>query len=150
MSAQPFSTPIDAMLVDDCEGDIRLTREALREGSLQVRLSVARDGIEALALLRGESPGARIERPDLIVMDLNMPRMDGRELLGALDADPELKMIPVIVLTTSAAAGDIRRCYGLHANCYIIKPIDFESFARVVRSMQEFWFGVVRLPGREE
>lgn len=142
------SRPFEALLVDDCEGDARLAREALRDGSHCVRLSLARDGLEALALLRREGPHASAPRPDLILMDLNMPRMDGLELLAALDADPDLNRIPVIVLTTSAARGDVLRCYELHASCYIVKPIDFEQFARVMESVQEFWFERVTLPGR--
>jgi len=141
--------PMEALLVDDCEGDIRLTREALREAEIPVRLSVARDGIEALALLRREIGFAEAPRPDLIVMDLNMPRMSGRELLAALGADPDLRIIPVIVLTTSNSRKDIRCCYALDANCYIIKPIDFDSFERALRSMQEFWFKTATLLPQE-
>lgn len=134
--------PIDILLVEDNEGDIRLTVEALKEGKVRNRLEVARDGVEALERLRNGS------RPDLILLDLNLPRMDGRELLGVIKEDPELRRIPVVVLTTSKAEEDIIRTYDLHANCYITKPVDLEQFIAVVKSIDDFWLTIVRLPSR--
>ena len=136
------TTPIEILLVEDNPADVRLTQEALREGKVKNNLSVARDGEEALAFLRRE--GA--PRPDLILLDLNLPRRDGREVLKEIKDDPQLRMIPVVVLTTSAAEGDILKSYALHANCYITKPVDLEQFITVVKSIDDFWLTIVRLP----
>jgi CheY-like chemotaxis protein len=140
------NTPIEILLVEDNPGDVRLTREALRDGKVRNNLKVARDGLEALAMLRREGDYAGMPRPDLILLDLNMPRMDGREVLMELKNDPELRVIPVVVLTTSKADEDILRTYELNANCYITKPVDLAQFIHVVRSIEDFWLTVVRLP----
>ena len=134
--------PIEILLVEDNAADVRLTQEALQEGKVRNNLTVARDGVEALEIL--QRPGA--PRPDLILLDLNLPRKDGREVLATLKTDPALKHIPVVVLTTSGAEVDILKSYQLHANCYITKPVDLEQFVNVVRSIDEFWLTVVKLP----
>jgi two-component system, chemotaxis family, response regulator Rcp1 len=136
----------EILLVEDNPGDVRLTREALREADLDYALAVARDGVEALARLRGEGEHAGAARPDLVLLDLNLPRMDGREVLAAVKADPELCDIPVIVLSSSEAEMDVRGAYQLHANCYICKPVDLDGFIAVVRAIDAFWFTTVRLP----
>jgi CheY-like chemotaxis protein len=132
---------IEILLVEDSEADVRLTMEALKEGKLRNTVYVAHDGEAAMAFLR--DPARR--RPDLILLDLNLPGMDGREVLAEVKADPELAVIPVVVLTTSQAEEDILRTYQLHANCFITKPVDLNQFMRVVQSIEEFWFTVVRL-----
>jgi CheY-like chemotaxis protein len=137
---------VEVLLVEDNPGDVRLTREALKEGSVRSRLHVARDGVEALAFLRRQGEHAGVPRPDLILLDLNLPRKDGREVLTEIKADATLRQIPVVVLTSSRAEEDIRRSYDLHANCYIAKPVELDRFIHVVRSIEEFWFNVVELP----
>ncbi len=146
MSEPTSIKPVDILLVEDNPGDVRLTREALKEGKVLNTLSVVADGVEALAFLRREERYATAARPDLILLDLNLPRMDGRELLAVIKADAELRRIPVVILTTSAAEQDILKSYNLHANCYITKPVDLEQFIAVVRSVEDFWFTIVRLP----
>ena len=138
--------PIEILLVEDNPADVRLTQEALREGKVKNSLNVARDGAEALAFLRREGPYSGAPRPDLILLDLNLPKKDGREVLAEIKADDELKMIPVVVLTTSSAELDILKSYSLHANCYITKPVDLEQFVTVVKAIDDFWLTVVRLP----
>ena len=138
---------LEILLVEDNPGDVRLTREALREGSIDNHLSVARDGVEALAFLRRQGEFVNANRPDMILLDLNLPRKDGREVLAEIKVDEELRRIPVVVLSTSQDEQDIARSYDLHANCYIAKPVDLEQFIGVVRSIEEFWLGVVKLPG---
>ena len=138
--------PIEILLVEDNPGDVRLTTEALAEAKVRNRLSVARDGVEALQYLRREPPFEAATRPDIILLDLNMPRMDGREVLQELKADALLSSIPVVVLTTSESEEDVLRSYQLHASCYITKPVDLEQFLKVVRSVEDFWLTVVRLP----
>ncbi len=138
--------PIEILLVEDNPGDVRLTQEALREGKVKNNLHVARDGVEALAFLRREGVHKDAARPDLVLLDLNLPRKDGREVLAEIKADPNLKMLPVVVLTTSSAENDIVNTYSLHANCYITKPVDLEQFVKVVKSIDDFWLTVVRLP----
>ena len=140
------ATPIEILLVEDNIGDVRLTQEALREGKVKNNLTVARDGEEALKMLRREGEHASIPRPDLILLDLNLPRRDGREVLQEIKADEQLRMIPVVVLTTSSAEADILKSYQLHANCYITKPVDLEQFISVVKSIDDFWLTIVRLP----
>lgn len=137
---------IEILLVEDNPGDARLTREALRDGKVRNNLSVVVDGVEAMAFLRREGPYAGAQRPDLILLDLNLPRKSGREVLAEVKSDPELARIPVVVLTTSKADEDVAKAYEYHANCYITKPVDFEEFNTVVRSIEEFWFTIVRLP----
>ncbi len=138
--------PIEILLVEDNPADVRLTEEALREGKVKNRLAVARDGQEALEFLRRQGKFANATRPDLILLDLNLPRKDGREVLAEIKNDDDLKLIPVVVLTTSSAEQDILKSYKLHANCYITKSVDLEQFVSVVRSIDDFWLTVVRLP----
>ncbi|HSN27793.1 MAG TPA: response regulator [Kofleriaceae bacterium] len=138
--------PIEILLVEDNAADVRLTEEALKEGKVRNNLHVARDGMEALEFLRRQGKYANATRPDLILLDLNLPRRDGREVLAEIKDDPELKLIPVVVLTTSSAEADILKSYKLHANCYITKPVDLEQFVSGVKSIDDFWLTVVRLP----
>jgi two-component system, chemotaxis family, response regulator Rcp1 len=138
--------PIEILLVEDNPADVRLTQEALKEGKVRNNLHIARDGIEAIEFLRRIGKFANATRPDLILLDLNLPRKDGREVLADIKADPELKSIPVVVLTTSSAEADIFKIYKLHANCYITKPVDLDQFVKVVKSIDDFWLTVVRLP----
>lgn len=148
MTSEDSGRPIEILLVEDNPGDVRLTIEALKEGKVRNNLSVARDGVEALAFLRREGPHAKASRPDLILLDLNLPKKDGREVLEEIKKDAVLRRIPVVVLTTSKAEEDILRTYDLHANCYINKPVDLEQFISVVRSIDDFWLSVVRLPSK--
>lgn len=141
-----FGVPIEILLVEDSPGDVRLTVEALRDGKVLNNLSVARDGVEALAFLRREGPHAAAPRPDLILLDLNMPKKDGREVLAEIKNDDSLRRIPVVILTTSQAEQDIVKSYDLHANCYITKPVDFDQFISVVQSVEDFWLTMVKLP----
>ncbi len=143
------ATPIDILLVEDNPGDARLTREAFKDGKLLNVLHHVEDGVEALAFLRQEKPYGAVPRPDLILLDLNLPRMDGREVLAAIKSDESLKRIPVVVLTTSDDDRDVLRAYNLHANCYITKPVRLERFLEVVRSIEEFWLSIVRLPPQD-
>jgi chemotaxis family two-component system response regulator Rcp1 len=138
--------PIEILLVEDSLGDVELTREALRESKVRNRLHVVNDGEQALEFLRGQGCYAHVPRPDLILLDLNLPRRNGREVLQEIKNDEQLKAIPVVVLTTSRAEEDILRSYKLHANCYVTKPVDLEKFFYVIRSIEQFWFTVVRLP----
>jgi CheY-like chemotaxis protein len=138
--------PIEVLLVEDDAGDVLMTREALREGKVLNRLSVVTDGVEALDYLRGQEPFADATRPDLILLDLNLPRRDGRQVLEDVKGDPDLRRIPIVVLTTSEAEEDVLRSYDLHANAYVTKPVDFERFVEVIRQIDEFFISVVRLP----
>jgi chemotaxis family two-component system response regulator Rcp1 len=140
--------PIEILLVEDNAGDVRLTREALREGHVRNNLTVARDGAEALAMLRHEPLFGEAPRPDLVLLDLNLPKGDGRQVLTEMKNDPDLRRIPVVVLTTSKAEEDVLRSYDLHANSYITKPVDFDQFITMVRSIEAFWLTVVTLPGK--
>jgi len=133
-------------LVEDNPGSVRLTQEALRDGKLHHHMSVVEDGVEAMAFLRREGQYQSAERPDLILLDLNLPRKDGREVLAEIKEDSSLKRIPVVVLTTSNAKQDILKAYDLHANCYITKPVDLEHFFNLVRAIEDFWLRVVKLP----
>ncbi len=142
--------PVELLLVEDSPGDVRLTMEALKEGRVINNLTVVHDGEEAIALLRRQGKYANATRPDLILLDLNLPRKSGLELLAEIKADPSLQQIPVVVLTTSRAEQDILRTYELHANCYIVKPVDLDQFIDVVQSIKSFWLAVVVLPPREE
>jgi len=138
--------PVDILLVEDSPTDVLLAQEALEHAKVLNKLHVVSDGVEALDFLRRRGQFADAVRPDLILLDLNLPRKDGREVLQEIKADEDLKRIPVVVLTTSKAEEDILRAYGLHANCYVSKPVDFEQFAFVVRAIESFWFSVVSLP----
>ncbi|MGW6132051.1 response regulator [Cellulomonas sp. NPDC055163] len=139
---------IDVLLVEDDPGDVLMTREAFEDNKVANRLAVVSDGVSALAYLRKEGEHADAPTPDLILLDLNLPRMDGREVLQALKQDDDLRSIPVVVLTTSEAEEDVLRSYSLHANAYVTKPVDFERFIDVVRQIDEFFVSVVRLPTR--
>lgn len=141
-------TGIEVLLVEDDPGDVLMTREAFEEHKVANRLSVVSDGVSAMAFLRREGEHAGAPRPDLVLLDLNLPRMDGREVLAAVKADEELRHIPVVVLTTSEAEEDVLRSYSLHANAYVTKPVDFERFIEVVRQIDDFFVSVVRLPRR--
>jgi CheY-like chemotaxis protein len=146
MTPVPASRPVEILLVEDNPGDVRLTREALKEGKVRNNLYVAADGVKALEFLRREGEHADAVRPDLILLDLNLPRKDGREVLGEIKADPSLRHIPVVILTSSEAEQDIARAYDLHANCYVSKPVDLDQFIHVVKSIEDFWFSIVKLP----
>ncbi len=148
MSSQLKKT-IEILMVEDNPGDVRLTREALRDAKVRNNVSVVGDGVEALAFLRREGRYANMAHPDVILLDLNLPKKDGREVLAEIKADPVLRRIPVIVLTTSQAEQDIVKSYDLHANAYISKPVDLEQFIVVVKSIKEFWFEIVKLPQEE-
>ncbi len=139
--------PIEVLLVEDDEGDVLMTREALDEGKVLNRLNVVGDGVEALDYLRRRGRHAAATRPDLILLDLNLPKRDGRQVLADIKNDPELRRIPVVVLTTSEAEEDVLRSYDLHANAYVSKPVDFDRFVGVVQQIDEFFISVVRLPG---
>jgi CheY-like chemotaxis protein len=138
--------PVEILLVEDNPGDVRLTKEALKEGKLLNRLSVVGDGIEAMAFLRREGKFADSARPDMILLDLNLPKKSGLEVLAEVKADQDLRRTPVVVLTTSQAEQDIVKSYNLYANCYISKPVDLAQFMNVIQSIEEFWLTIVKLP----
>jgi CheY-like chemotaxis protein len=140
---------IEVLLVEDSPGDVRLTREAFKDAKVLINLNVASDGVEAMAFLKREGEHARAPRPDLILLDLNLPKKDGREVLEEIKQSPELMSIPVVVLTTSGSEEDVLRSYRLHANCYITKPVGLEGFLKVVNSIDNFWLSIVKLPKQE-
>lgn len=146
MNASMPLHPIEILLVEDNPGDVRLTRETLKQTKVLNRLSVAEDGVKALDFLRLKGEYARAPRPDLILLDLNLPKKSGREVLAEIKSDPQLRTIPVVVLTTSKAEEDIVKSYELHANCYISKPVELDGFLTVVKSIENFWLSVVKLP----
>lgn len=146
MGSEPVGHPVDILLVEDNPGDVRLTREALNGAKVWNKLHVVTDGVEALAYLRQHGQYAGMPRPDLILLDLNLPKKDGREVLAEIKTDPSLRRIPVVILTTSRAEVDILKSYDLHANCYITKPVDLEQFISVVQEIKEFWLTIVKLP----
>lgn len=148
MSSDEMGRPIEILLVEDSDTDVLLTREAFHDAKIRNVLHVVEHGEDALAFLRNEGTYTDAPRPDLILLDLNLPRMNGRELLAKIKADEGLKPIPVVVLTTSKQEEDIIESYSLHANCYITKPVDFEKFTGVVGKIEQFWFTVVTLPPR--
>lgn len=148
MNVPSSINPLDVLLVEDNPGDVRLMKEALQDDKLIYNLHVVVDGIEAMDFLLQKGDFAKAPRPDLILLDLNLPRKDGREVLAEVKSDPDLKQIPVVILTSSQAEQDIVKTYELHANCYINKPVDLEQFSKVVKSINDFWFTVVRLPKR--
>ncbi len=137
---------IEILLVEDNPGDVRLTKEALKEGKVPTNLSVVGDGEEALAFLRHQEGYTEAPKPDIILLDLNLPRKDGREVLAEIKEDEDLRRIPVVILTTSEAEQDVIRTYDLHANCYITKPVDLDKFIDVVKYIERFWLSIVRLP----
>jgi chemotaxis family two-component system response regulator Rcp1 len=146
MSAVAFGRPVEILLVEDNPGDVRLTRESLKDSKLLNHISVVSDGEEAMAFLRREGEYVEAPRPDLILLDLNLPKKDGREVLAEIKTDEQLRRIPVVILTTSSAEQDILKTYDLHANCYISKPVNLDQFSSVVRAIEEFWFTIVKLP----
>ena len=148
MNVEEIGKPIEILLVEDNPADVRLTREHFKESKIANRLHVVDDGVEAMALLRRAGRYADAVRPDLILLDLNLPKKDGREVLKEIKDDPDLRRIPVVVLTISKAEEDILRTYDLHANCYITKPIDLKQFVKVVRAIEDFWLSIVKLPSR--
>lgn len=138
--------PIEILLVEDSPGDVRLTREAFRDSNKLIRLHVASDGVEAMTFLKHEGGHAHAPRPDLILLDLNLPKMDGRDVLAQIKKDDSLKMIPTVILTTSEAEADIVKSYQLQANCYLTKPVQLEAFESLVKSINDFWLRMVKLP----
>ncbi len=146
MLRQEYPKPIDILLVEDNPGDIRLTVEAFKEGKCCNNLHVVKDGEAVMQFLRRQNPYADAPKPDLILLDLNLPKRDGRSVLQEIKTDQDLKRIPVVILTTSKAEEDILRTYDLHANCYITKPVDIEEFITITRSIENFWLSIVKLP----
>jgi CheY-like chemotaxis protein len=138
--------PIEILLVEDNAGDVRLTQEALKEAKMHNHLTVASDGVEALAILRKKGNYAAAATPDIILLDLNLPKISGTEVLAQIKNDEALKQIPVVIVTSSKAEEDVAKSYKLHANCYVTKPINLDQFIKVVRSIEDFWFTIVRLP----
>ena len=138
--------PLEVLLVEDSPGDVRLTQEAFRDAQASINLHVAFDGVEAMAFLRKEGDHARAPRPDFILLDLNLPRMDGREVLAHIKNDESLRTIPTVILTTSEDEADVVKSYQLQANCYLHKPVEFDAFEKVVRSINDFWLNTVKLP----
>ena len=146
MSSCTEGRPIEILLVEDNPGDVRLTREAFKEAKMRNNLQAVGDGVQAMEFLHREGEYADAPRPDIILLDLNLPRKDGREVLAEVKQDPALRRIPVVILTTSKAEEDIAKTYDLHANCYITKPVDFDRFIEVVKTIEGFWLTVVKLP----
>jgi chemotaxis family two-component system response regulator Rcp1 len=138
--------PIEILMVEDNPGDVRLTLEALKEAKVNNKINVVKDGVEAVAFLRREGQYADAPRPDIILLDLNIPKKSGQEVLAEIKADDDLKRIPVVIMTISKAEEDIMKTYNLHANCYIIKPVNLDQFICVVKSIENFWFTIVKLP----
>jgi len=146
MNNQMRAKPVQMLLVEDNPGDIRLTKETLRDAKIIVDLHVVEDGVEALAFLRQEGKYASVPCPDLVLLDLNLPKKDGREVLAEIKQDPNLRRIPVVVLTISSAEEDILKSYNLYANAYVNKPLNLEQFAKITKAIEDFWFTVVKLP----
>ncbi len=147
MTTHPVGRPVEILLVEDNPGDVRLIREALRENKMGDNLNVVGDGAEAIAFLRREGKYANAPRPGLVLLDLNLPKKDGREVLAEIKAEEGLRRIPVLVLTSSEAEEDVLKAYNHHANCYIAKPVDLDQFIKVVKAIEKFWLSVVKLPG---
>ncbi len=137
---------IEILLIEDNPGDVELTKIALEDSKISVNLNIVEDGVEAIAFLRREGKYANVPHPDIVLLDLNLPKKDGREVLAEIKADEKLKRIPVVVLTTSQAEEDVLKVYNLSANCYITKPVDFDQFVKIVQSIENFWFTIVKLP----
>ncbi|MBW4683933.1 MAG: response regulator [Komarekiella atlantica HA4396-MV6] len=146
MSVKSTIMPIEVLLVEDNPGDAQLTRIALEDSKISIHLNVVEDGVEAMAFLRKQEKYATAAHPDIVLLDLNLPKKDGREVLAEIKTDINLKRIPVVVLTTSQAEEDILKAYNLAANCYITKPVDFDQFVKIVQSIENFWFAIVKLP----
>jgi two-component system, chemotaxis family, response regulator Rcp1 len=149
MNKKNDAEPVNILLVEDNPGDVRLTKEALRDAKVYNNIYVVKDGIEAMEFLRKEASFAHVSAPDLILLDLNLPRKDGREVLAEIKNDPKIKRIPVVILTGSKADEDIMKSYDLHANCYVTKPVDLNGFIKIMHSIEEFWFTIVKLPPKE-
>ena len=149
MTSEGLARPIEILLVEDSPADVDLTVEALNDAKVRNHLSVVSDGVEALAFLRREGKYAEARPPDLVLLDLNLPKKDGREVLAEIKADPRLRRIPVVILTTSEAEQDILKSYDLHANCYVTKPVDLDRFITVVKSIEDFWLAIVTRPSEE-
>jgi two-component system, chemotaxis family, response regulator Rcp1 len=150
MTFELQSEMVDILLVEDNAGDVRLTQEVLKDSKVRNNLMVATNGEDALFCLRRQGKFKDFNRPDLILLDLNLPVKDGREVLAEIKEDPDLKRIPVVILTTSKAEEDILKTYNLHANCYVTKPVDLEQFVRVVKSLEDFWLAIVKLPNHKQ
>ena len=150
MNSSAFYYPIEILLVEDNLGDVRLTQEALKEGKVRNNLNVVVDGVEAMSYLRQQGQFRNATCPDIILLDLNLPKKNGREVLAEIKQDGELKHIPVVILTTSKADEDVIRSYNLYANCYITKPVDLDQFIRVVHSIENFWLTIVKLPPKPD
>jgi CheY-like chemotaxis protein len=146
VSVKSAIMPIEVLLVEDNPGDAQLTRIALEDSKISIHLNVVEDGVEAMAFLRKQEKYATAVHPDIVLLDLNLPKKDGREVLAEIKSDINLKRIPVVILTTSQAEEDIIKAYNLAANCYITKPVDFDQFAKIVQSIENFWFVIVKLP----
>ena len=146
MITQEYGKPIEILLVEDNPGDSRLAIEALKESKLRNNLHIVTDGMEAMDFIYKRGKHAQVQRPDLILLDLNLPKKDGREVLAEIKADPDLKRIPVVILTISKAEEDVLKTYNLHANCFITKPLDLDQFVTVVKSIEDFWLTIVKLP----
>ncbi|MBC8264010.1 MAG: response regulator [Anaerolineales bacterium] len=146
MSGQTIGKSVEILLVEDNPGDVRLAQEALKDAKMRNNLHVARDGVEAMAFLRREGKYADAPHPDLILLDLNLPKKDGREVLAEVKADEDLRRIPVVILTMSKDEEDILKTYNLHANCYVTKPLDLDQFIKVVKAIEDFWLTIVKLP----
>jgi chemotaxis family two-component system response regulator Rcp1 len=141
--------PIDILVIEDNPGDARLIKEVLNENNGNYRLHIVEDGVEAINFLRKEGKFLNFPRPDLIFLDLNLPKMDGREVLSEIKSDDNLKLIPVVIMTTSQAEEDIVKAYSLHANCYVTKPLELDQFIKTIKSIVDFWFALVKLPRKE-
>ena len=146
METRLMGRPVEFLLAEDNPGDVRLTKEALRESKISNNLNVVPDGVEAMAFLRREGKYFEAPRPDVILLDLNLPKKDGREVLAEVKADPNLRLIPVVIITSSEAEQDVLKTYELHANCYVTKPVDLEQFIKVIQSIETFWLTIVTLP----
>jgi CheY-like chemotaxis protein len=149
-SADPLGRPADFLLVEDNPGDVRLTQEALKSHKVQNNLHVVTDGEEAMAFLRRQGRFKNAPRPDIILLDLNLPKKDGREVLAEIKSDPNLKTIPVVIITSSEAEQDVIKSYNLNANCYVTKPVNLDQFIKVVQSINDFWLTIVKLPSSIE
>ncbi|MBV7339194.1 response regulator [Chloroflexi bacterium TSY] len=150
MNSSKLGQPIEVLMFEDNPDDVLLTQEALVETKMHINLSVVQDGVDGLAFLRRQGNFANAPRPDLILLDLNLPKKDGREVLAEIKADADLKVIPIVILTTSEADEDIFKAYSLHANCYITKPVDLDQFIQVVQTIEDFWITIVKLPREEK
>jgi len=146
MKIKEVVKPIEILLVEDNPGDVRLIQEALKEGKVLIKMDVVQDGVEAMAFLRKKGKYSKASRPDFILLDLNLPKKDGREVLAEIKSDDDLKRIPVVILTISSDEEDILKTYNLHANCYITKPVDLKQFMKIVKSIEDFWLTIVKLP----